>query len=200
MPSQSSAERIPSVHSGRLRAASVSSMRSTNVPSRCWAKTQFWRADRAPPTWNIPVGEGANRTRTVTASTLRVAQDHPVAGFRGCSGTVHWLTGIDPSYPRAAARRLGTRLLGAGGRPAVGEDAMISRRKAMATAAGVAAGATLAGCGGTSNAAAWHEPPPSPSPSTPPVDVTFTPVADATNVLPGSPVVVAVSGGTLQTV
>ena len=77
---------------------------------------------------------------------------------------------------------------------------MISRRKAIATAAGVAAGATLAGCGGTSNAAAWHEPPPSPSPSTPPVDVTFTPVADATDVLPGSPVVVAVSGGTLQTV
>lgn len=77
---------------------------------------------------------------------------------------------------------------------------MISRRKAIATAAGVAAGATLAGCGGSSNKAAWHAAPPSPSPSAPPVDVTFTPVADATDVLPGSPVVVAVSGGTLQNV
>lgn len=77
---------------------------------------------------------------------------------------------------------------------------MISRRKAIATAAGVAAGATLAGCGSSSDTVAWHQAPPSPSPSTPPVDVSFTPVADATDVLPGSPVVVAVSGGTLQNV
>src|SRR5256885_3466455 len=76
------AARIPSVHSGRLRAASVSSIRSRNVPWCCLAKSQFWRADRAPPTWNIPVGEGAKRARTVTASTLRAATDPLTRGFR----------------------------------------------------------------------------------------------------------------------
>ena len=35
MPIQSSAERMPSTHSGRLREASVSSIRSTNAPP-CW--------------------------------------------------------------------------------------------------------------------------------------------------------------------
>jgi lipoprotein-anchoring transpeptidase ErfK/SrfK len=81
---------------------------------------------------------------------------------------------------------------------------MISRRKAIATAAGVAAGATLAGCGDKANSAAWRAAgtpiSPSPSPSLVPVGYTVTPAADATDVLPGSPVVVAVTGGTLQTV
>ena len=66
MPIQASAEMMPSVHSGRLRAASVSSMRSTNRPPDCSASAQLNRAERAPPTWNMPVGEGAKRTRTVT--------------------------------------------------------------------------------------------------------------------------------------
>ena len=55
---------MPSIHSGRLRAASVSSIRSTSVPPDCRATAQLNRADRAPPTWNMPVGDGANRTRT----------------------------------------------------------------------------------------------------------------------------------------
>ena len=71
MPSQAIAARMPSVHSGLLREASVSSIRSTNVPPCCLANTQFCSATRALPTWNIPVGEGAKRTRTVTPSSLR---------------------------------------------------------------------------------------------------------------------------------
>jgi lipoprotein-anchoring transpeptidase ErfK/SrfK len=78
---------------------------------------------------------------------------------------------------------------------------MISRRKAIATAAGVAAGATLAGCG-SSRKAAWRQPgaSASPSPSLVAVAFTVTPAADATDVTPNSQVVVAVTGGTLQTV
>src|SRR5690606_28449698 len=70
MPIQASAEMMPSVHSGRLRAASVSSMRSTNLPPDCWASAQLYSAERAPPTWNMPVGEGAKRTL--------ITGDHPV--------------------------------------------------------------------------------------------------------------------------
>ncbi len=62
MPIQARAEMIPSVHSGRLRAASVSSIRSTNLPPACSARAQLNSAERAPPTWNMPVGEGAKRT------------------------------------------------------------------------------------------------------------------------------------------
>src|ERR1019366_10635562 len=62
MPNHSSAAMIPSVHSGRLRTSSVSSMRSTNVPPYWRAKSQLNSADRAPPTWKYPVGDGANRT------------------------------------------------------------------------------------------------------------------------------------------
>src|SRR3712207_157898 len=79
MPIQSSAARIPSVHSGRLRAASVSSMRSTKTPPCCLANSQLCSAERAPPTWNIPVGDGANRTRTVTPPAYR----SPGSGLRG---------------------------------------------------------------------------------------------------------------------
>jgi lipoprotein-anchoring transpeptidase ErfK/SrfK len=82
---------------------------------------------------------------------------------------------------------------------------MISRRRALVGVAGVAAGATLAGCGdGKPHDAAWRragEPmSPSASPSAPPLTYTITPAADSTDVLPGSPVVVSVTGGTLQTV
>src|SRR3974390_1015026 len=63
MPSQLRAERMPSVHSARLRSVSVSSMRRTKVPP-CWrAYSQLNRAVRALPTWKYPVGEGAKRTR-----------------------------------------------------------------------------------------------------------------------------------------
>src|SRR5690606_14514096 len=63
MPIQSRAEMMPSVHSGRFLEASVSSMRSTNRPPDCRASAQLYRAVRAPPTWNMPVGDGAKRTR-----------------------------------------------------------------------------------------------------------------------------------------
>ncbi|GAB2832854.1 hypothetical protein GCM10022221_34560 [Actinocorallia aurea] len=42
----------------------MSSIRRTKVPPVCWAMAQLNRAERAPPTWNMPVGEGAKRTRT----------------------------------------------------------------------------------------------------------------------------------------
>ncbi len=51
MPSQSRAEMIPSVHSGRLRASSVSSMRRMNVPPSRRTKSQLNSAARALPTW-----------------------------------------------------------------------------------------------------------------------------------------------------
>ena len=52
---------IPCVHSGRLRASSVSSIRSTNVPPLWRASAQLNSAVRAPPTWKKPVGDGAMR-------------------------------------------------------------------------------------------------------------------------------------------
>ncbi len=55
---------MPSVHSGLLRAASVSSIRRTKTPPCCRAVAQLYSAERAPPTWNMPVGLGAKRTRT----------------------------------------------------------------------------------------------------------------------------------------
>ncbi len=51
MPNQSMAEMIPSVHSGRFRVSSVSSMRNTNVPPHRRAKNQLNSAARALPTW-----------------------------------------------------------------------------------------------------------------------------------------------------
>src|ERR1700683_3115026 len=64
MPSQAIALTIPSVHSGRLREVSVSSMRSTKAPPRCLANAQLNKLVRAEPTWNMPVGDGANLTLT----------------------------------------------------------------------------------------------------------------------------------------
>ena len=61
MPIQASESMMPCVHSGRLRASSVSSMRSTNVPPVWRASAQLNSAVRAPPTWKKPVGDGANR-------------------------------------------------------------------------------------------------------------------------------------------
>ena len=83
---------MPSIHSGLFRAASVSSMRSTIVPPVCSAIAQLNRTDRAPPTWNMPVGDGANRTRTsgpqlVTASESspdKIAAREPITGQVGC--------------------------------------------------------------------------------------------------------------------
>ena len=58
---------IPCVHSGRPRASSVSSMRSTNRPPSRRASAQLNNAVRAPPTWKNPVGEGAIRKRGTIA-------------------------------------------------------------------------------------------------------------------------------------
>src|SRR5262245_6829251 len=52
------------------RSASVSSMRSTNVPSLPWARSQLNSAVRALPTWSCPVGLGANRTRIQQSSVV----------------------------------------------------------------------------------------------------------------------------------
>ncbi|GHH68059.1 hypothetical protein GCM10017772_10880 [Promicromonospora soli] len=38
-------------------------MRSTNVPPSCFATAQLKSVERALPTWNMPVGDGAKRTR-----------------------------------------------------------------------------------------------------------------------------------------
>src|SRR5699024_6294169 len=81
MPNQASARMMPSVHSGRLRVASVSSTRSTMRPSGCCcARAQLNSAERAPPTWNMPVGEGAKRVRrevSVTGSRVSVDPTRP---------------------------------------------------------------------------------------------------------------------------
>src|SRR5690606_11669852 len=71
MPSQARAEMMPSVDSGRLRDWSVSSMRRTKVAPCRRAKAQLYKAERAPPTWNMPVCEGAKRTLLTC--------DHPVS-------------------------------------------------------------------------------------------------------------------------
>ncbi len=46
-----------------LRATSVSSRRSTNVPPVCRANRKLNSAVRAVPMWRGPVGLGAMRTR-----------------------------------------------------------------------------------------------------------------------------------------
>ena len=66
---------------GRLRAASVSSIRSTIVPPDCRANTQLNSRERALPTWNIPVGEGAKRTRSAGPFT-RLHYRSPILTFR----------------------------------------------------------------------------------------------------------------------
>ena len=63
-PSQVSESYSTWYDSGRLRPASVSSTRSTNVPPKCRANTQLNSALRTLPTCRLPVGDGGNRTRT----------------------------------------------------------------------------------------------------------------------------------------
>src|SRR5262249_50525064 len=61
-PSQARSWRIASAYSSRLRAASVSSRRSTKPPPLVRANSQFTTAWRALPTCRRPVGDGAKRT------------------------------------------------------------------------------------------------------------------------------------------
>ena len=51
----------------RLRAASVSSIRSRKRPPRLRASSQLCSAVRILPTWSRPVGEGAKRVTVMTA-------------------------------------------------------------------------------------------------------------------------------------
>ncbi|GLZ14555.1 hypothetical protein Acsp04_47900 [Actinomadura sp. NBRC 104425] len=70
----------------------MSSIRSTSVPPDCLAITQLNSAERAPPTWNMPVGDGAKRTR------IEEAEDMPpsLVGPR---------RGADSATPRTARGR-----------------------------------------------------------------------------------------------
>jgi hypothetical protein len=64
-----------------LRDASVSSIRSTSAPPDCRATTQLKSADLAPPTWNMPVGDGAKRNRGWEGAADMVFSLEPVAGW-----------------------------------------------------------------------------------------------------------------------
>ena len=86
---------------------------------------------------------------------------------------------------------------------------MFSRRQVITGAVGVAAGTAVAGCtnaAGATPAAKWADPGSSYSASTgasasaAPPAVTFAPAADTANVVPGQPVVVTTTSGTLQSV
>ncbi len=92
---------IPSVHSGRLRTSSVSSMRSTKVPP-CWrTKSQLYSAARALPTWKYPVGDGAKRAAgSGVGHTVRL-------GIPGAGGLPQGLSGV--SLPLWRWRRSGNR-------------------------------------------------------------------------------------------
>src|SRR5271166_3599341 len=110
MPSQSSAVMIPSVQSGRLRAASVSSMRRMKVPP-CWrTKSQLNSAARALPTWKNPVGDGAKRARGgVIESVMRCAgAPRAPAGCKGWDPASVFLYG--DGARRAAVDRLAQAL------------------------------------------------------------------------------------------
>src|SRR5664280_2261614 len=79
------AEKIPSTHSSRLRSASVSSMRSTNVPPDWRATSQLNSAVRALPTWKYPVGDGAKRTLGASPGTPRLLVFDDGDGSRGAA-------------------------------------------------------------------------------------------------------------------
>ena len=69
-PSQRRSSRMLCSDSRVERSASVSSMRSTNVPSLPCASSQLKRAVRAFPTCSWPVGLGANRTRILQSAVI----------------------------------------------------------------------------------------------------------------------------------
>jgi hypothetical protein len=64
MPSHLRPSSTPSSDSLVLRSRSVLSILSTNVPPYLRAKSMLYRAVRAVPTWQLPVGEGAILTLT----------------------------------------------------------------------------------------------------------------------------------------
>lgn len=80
---------------------------------------------------------------------------------------------------------------------------MLSRRQVISGAVGIAAGTVAAGCTSSASAGAkWGEPGSSigPTPSAPPLTVTFAPAENASGVVPGQPVTVTTDSGTLQSV
>src|SRR5215469_18970378 len=79
MPSHAIALTMPSIHSGLFRAASVSSIRRTKTPPSCRANAQLKSTDLALPTWNMPVGDGANRALTSEPVLVTTGESRPVA-------------------------------------------------------------------------------------------------------------------------
>ncbi|MEU4620742.1 Ig-like domain-containing protein [Actinoplanes sp. NPDC023801] len=81
---------------------------------------------------------------------------------------------------------------------------MIQRRKVIIGAMGVAAAATAAGCSSSgkekSGGTAWIDPAAKAAPVAAPVEVTVTPATGAANISPADPIVVAATGGTVQSV
>jgi lipoprotein-anchoring transpeptidase ErfK/SrfK len=84
---------------------------------------------------------------------------------------------------------------------------MLSRRKMLAAGAGIAAGTTLAACSdkGGKSSGTWSAGGSSGAPggnggAAQAAKLTITPAADSKDVLPGSPVTVAIENGTLNTV
>ena len=65
------------------RAASVSSMRKTNVPPTCRAYAQLNSAVRIRPTCGVPVGEGQKRTRTAEPGAAAARGGHGAPGLAG---------------------------------------------------------------------------------------------------------------------
>ncbi len=88
MPSHARSSIIPLADSSLERAASVSSILSMNRPpcpgrgrpwrdarnSARWAKAQQKSAERAPPMWRWPVGEGAKRVMTGPLDALDIGR------------------------------------------------------------------------------------------------------------------------------
>src|SRR5690348_12071117 len=83
--------------SSESRAASVSAMRKTRVPSLCRANAQLNRAVRTRPTWGLPVGDGQKRTRTVALATLDHLVGQSADAFDGDGDLVADVQGADPS-------------------------------------------------------------------------------------------------------
>src|SRR5436305_3774115 len=88
---------MPSIHSGRLRPTSVSSIRSANKPPVCRAWSQLKRAVRTLPTWSSPVGAGEYRTRTSASGMFRSLRRGAVADlFQETPGYDHALHLVRP--------------------------------------------------------------------------------------------------------
>src|SRR5262245_21063704 len=88
--------------SSESRAASVSSMRNTNIPPTCRAYAQLNNAVRTSPTCGFPVGDGLKRTRTGPAWS--VTRYHPVGQRTDVlDGHRHLVTRLHRPHPGGSA-------------------------------------------------------------------------------------------------